>query len=362
VDSGDPCVAPICDPASGVCGVPVADGTACDDGNVCTANDACVSGVCTSAPTAGGTCDDGDPCTVGDTCTGGACAGAAKTCPSDGNACTADTCNPADGSCGLPVGDGGPCDDGDLCTTDTTCTGGVCGGGTSVTCSDDGDPCTADVCDPATGSCGMPAADGAPCDDGEQCTLPDGCTGGICSGPTYAGCADPEAQLTCLISGLAGSTFKCPIRLVRGSEAAAPPTALQFNMLYDGTQVTLDHFLDGEKCFPNGVCVPYKIPGTFTALDTGHSVSLSPTLASWVDGGSVLLSNSGDPTAVLTDAYWGSGIVVGNDLIFEAVFILDQEIPAATPVEVTLDKVVASDQAATALPVQIQDLVITTSP
>jgi hypothetical protein len=45
---------------------------------------------------------------------------------------------------------------------------------------DDGNVCTADACDAATG-CVHLAADG-PCDDGSSCTVDDACSGGACAG------------------------------------------------------------------------------------------------------------------------------------------------------------------------------------
>src|SRR5439155_26093691 len=50
--ASDQChVAGLCDPASGVCSNPaVANGTACDDGDLCTVSDACQAGACVGAP------------------------------------------------------------------------------------------------------------------------------------------------------------------------------------------------------------------------------------------------------------------------------------------------------------------------
>ena len=54
----------------------------------------------------------------------------------------------------------------------------------SIAMVDDGDPCTRDECDPATGGINHPPATGGiPCDDGEICTLDDVCNGaGECTG------------------------------------------------------------------------------------------------------------------------------------------------------------------------------------
>jgi hypothetical protein len=50
--ASDQChAAGVCDPASGSCSNPaLADGTPCDDRNICTAGDSCQSGTCAGAP------------------------------------------------------------------------------------------------------------------------------------------------------------------------------------------------------------------------------------------------------------------------------------------------------------------------
>jgi MYXO-CTERM domain-containing protein len=110
-----------CNATTGVCDYPLkANGTNCNDSNACTQQDSCQSGVCTGmnpvtcvpsdqchvagtcdtstgvcsnpAKADGTACDDGNMCTVTDVCTAGACApGAARNCD-DSIACTADSC------------------------------------------------------------------------------------------------------------------------------------------------------------------------------------------------------------------------------------------------------------------------------
>ncbi len=56
---------------------------------------------------------------------------------------------------------------------------------------DDGNPCTNDACDAASGSCSHTFNDGAACDDGDACTTGDSCSGGVCAGTIVtcdAGC------------------------------------------------------------------------------------------------------------------------------------------------------------------------------
>ncbi len=74
-DDGNPCTAPdAC--AGGVCVGTNDDGAACDDGNACTAPDLCAGGVCTGTPDDGASCDDGDACSRPDTCIAGICVSA----------------------------------------------------------------------------------------------------------------------------------------------------------------------------------------------------------------------------------------------------------------------------------------------
>jgi len=158
-DDGDACTtSDTC--ASGTCA-----GTAmnCDDSNECTA-DSCSAGSCVNTPVTNGTaCDDGDLCTTLDTCSSGTCTGAAVDCD-DGDACTTDTCDSGDGSCdNTAVADGMTCDDDDLCTTGETCISGSCSG-TLVDCND-GDPCTIDTCSPTDGSCFHTDNTAPQCDD-----------------------------------------------------------------------------------------------------------------------------------------------------------------------------------------------------
>jgi hypothetical protein len=157
----------------------------CDDGNPCTVDDTCYQGHCWGTASSGATCDDHNACTADDRCYVGGCYGA--TTPLDGTAC----------------------DDGDLCRTGKTCQDGYCGPGTLVACAeddgntcngsegcfysiydpigcytynvpvcDDGNVCTDDSCDPASGC--HHENNVAPCDDGNACTADDVCADGLC--------------------------------------------------------------------------------------------------------------------------------------------------------------------------------------
>ena len=206
------------------------DGEPCDDGDDCTAVDACFAGVCVGS---GGACDDGNPCTTDgcgadgdcihtfnalpcddgsactsdDHCSGGKCRGETLDCD-DGEPCTIDVCSPTEGCTWTDLV--GPCDDGDACTDGDACVAGECTPGAPKSC-DDLNPCTVDDCDADLG-CSHDVVDGA-CDDGDACTTDDYCQDGLCTGALVicddgnpctsdycdpdAGCAFAPNQLGC---------------------------------------------------------------------------------------------------------------------------------------------------------------------
>ena len=204
----NPCTVDSCDQATGQCKF---EAKSCDDGNACT-NDSCnpVSGLCVNAPKS---CDDGIACTA-DSCVAGACVneprndqcadnnlcngaevcdparmgcvpGTPKSCD-DGNLCTSDSCNPATGACtnaAVSCNDQNPCTN-DSCNPATgTCT-------FEAKSCDDNNPCTIDSCNAATGTCRNVAKS---CDDGVACTA-DACVAGECvHTPDNNQCSDNNA-------------------------------------------------------------------------------------------------------------------------------------------------------------------------
>ena len=401
-DDSNPCTVDACDPATGACGVDAVEGTPCDaDGDGCTQADACSAGVCTAGvpldcsgagtacstgvctstgPTAascvadptpqeGSPCDDGDLCTVDDTCAAGSCAGSPKSCPDDGDPCTIDACVPATGACASPAPNGTPCDaDDDGCTDGDVCLAGSCTAGGAVDCSAVGDACNVGLCEstgPASWQC---AADpvplnGATCDDAEPCTVPDTCDGGSCGGPTFPACEDPAAGLICLLAGLTGETVVCELRVARADQAALPAVNLQGDWVWDGTAATLEQLQDGEKCFAPGICVPWDIPSSFTALQSGHSVNLDPSdPATWVGTGRMLVAHLQLPDTALTDAYVDGPLIQGESLVLTARFVLKKDIPAEAPVAVAFLDVIASDQKLAPLTTEALALVLRTVP
>ncbi len=160
----------------GTCkGTPKPDNTPCDDGNDCTVNDTCRGGSCISGSNAA----DLTPCTtsgLGLCATNTVCLSVplpdipsfcaplnpsdVVACPSSGNKCQPNRCDPGTGECKL----------------------------FTIPCN--GDPCSTGQCDPSTGSC-VAGNEGAPCDDGNVCTNDDQCHSGKCVG--IAGATPPTA-------------------------------------------------------------------------------------------------------------------------------------------------------------------------
>jgi hypothetical protein len=199
----------VCDTATGVCTNPdKANGTACNDSNACTQTDTCESGacvgsnpvtctaldqchavgvcdtatgVCSNPDKANGTaCNDGNACTQTDTCESGACVGGNPViCMALDQCHEIGVCNTGTGVCTNPdKANGTACNDGNACTQTDTCQAGACVGGNPVVCNDN-NPCTDEVCNPATGGCVITPNDGNSCTDNNVCTT-DTCSAGAC--------------------------------------------------------------------------------------------------------------------------------------------------------------------------------------
>ncbi len=231
----DSCLIGACNASTGACeALPANEGGACDDGDNCTIGDACSNGICDSEPldcsglddacnlgvcnetlgtcetapaNEGGTCDDLNPCTENDSCASGVCAGTPKDCSSLDSACSVGVCNASTGVCeALPANEGNNCDDGDNCTMLDACTNGVCAGA-AVDCSGLNDGCNVGACNAGTGFCeAIPANEGGGCDDGDLCTTLDACTNGVCVG-SAVDCSSLDDQ--CLVGACNPSTGVC---------------------------------------------------------------------------------------------------------------------------------------------------------
>jgi len=214
----------VCNPLTGLCSNPAKlNGTTCNDGSLCTGDDACQDGQCVGAPVTctavsqchepgtcnpltglcsnpqrdnGASCNDGNLCTGFDKCKDGVCVGAATRCTALDQCHEPGTCNPATGACSNPrKDDGDMCDDGDLCTRNDQCQSGVCESGNPVQCSVMDQCHNAGVCDPETGLCSNPVKeDGTACDDGLICSALDICQNGVCQTGDSLDCSEYDTS------------------------------------------------------------------------------------------------------------------------------------------------------------------------
>ncbi|MBI4814718.1 MAG: hypothetical protein HY791_00590 [Deltaproteobacteria bacterium] len=150
----------------------------CDDGNPCTL-DSCSSGACVHQPSPTGiSCANADACDGAETCDGaGQCVPGAPLVIDDGNPCTADGCDPSGGPRHDPEPTGASCSNANACDGDEACDGaGACLAGTPPVI-DDGNSCTVDDCVPASGVTHVAASAGASCSNQDACDGEETCDG-----------------------------------------------------------------------------------------------------------------------------------------------------------------------------------------
>ncbi|MBW1810093.1 MAG: hypothetical protein JRJ87_17990, partial [Deltaproteobacteria bacterium] len=180
------------------------DGQACHDSDPCNGDETCQAGQCSPGtlldcstnlacqigscqtgvgcvlnPVADGTtCDNQDVCDGPDQCLGGQCQsiGPAIDC-TDADPCTTDLCDPLTGCLSPPAPDGTSCTNHDPCDGEETCRSGVCTNGAPLDC-DDQNSCTIDSCVPAL------RCKHEPFPDGDNCGRCGQCLDGVCDGDT----------------------------------------------------------------------------------------------------------------------------------------------------------------------------------
>ena len=203
----NPCTDDACQPEVG-CTFTANNGP-CNDGTMCTTGDHCAEGMCkptgfltcndnnpctddTCDPDTGcvtsdnqNPCNDGDKCTVTDVCTNGQCTGSGALNCNDGNVCTDDSCNPDTGC--VSSNNQADCNDDNLCTPFDKCLDGECIGSGAVDCNDN-NICTDEECLPAQGC--VKTNNTTSCEDGDQCTLNDQCSGSQCQPGNALECND----------------------------------------------------------------------------------------------------------------------------------------------------------------------------
>jgi hypothetical protein len=110
-------------------------------------------------------CNDGDACTASDACAAGTCKGTPVVCD-DHNPCTTDACDKVLGKC-VSAPNTLACDDGNACTEGDVCASSACAGKPKV-CNDN-NPATQDSCDPKSGCVYTPVPPCVPATCGGYC-------------------------------------------------------------------------------------------------------------------------------------------------------------------------------------------------
>jgi hypothetical protein len=185
-DENNDCKSGAC--SDGVCCNSACGGNDKNDCQACSAKEgASKDGVCTLR--SGRTCNDGNACTKVDLCVdstlapGSICQGTMPViCQAKDQCHSVGVCNTGTGVCTNPaLPDATSCNDGNQCTVGDVCTAGVCRAGPAKSCPTP-DQCH-NLCDAMTGACNPPKPDNTRCDDGNKCTTgQDVCKAGICTG------------------------------------------------------------------------------------------------------------------------------------------------------------------------------------
>ena len=288
--SDDPCQVNICVPDTGECKpVAVPDGKTCDDGNVCTTVDQCISGSCIGSKplkcddgddctqdfcdpvhgcehhgTLGNTCDDNDPCTTGDTCTEHGCEGQhvpGCNCADD------DECK----ALFLSLG-------GNLCQAKVKCENHKCQAVTlaePIQCPASDIPCKANECDPSTGECVLlNLPDGRHCFDSMKCITAGLChqgecqpIGDICDTPPANECTDAYTLKVWDETGTCdGSKGKC---------------------VYGFTTVTCGYVCADGVCLDNKGGLQLHVMNAGMDTLTVDGITVRCVIGEWVQSGAV---------------------------------------------------------------------------
>ncbi len=196
-------VGQVCSTDSGTAGHCATKGVCCD--GCITPSGACFKGEDPGACGVGGracvNCDDNLACNGREACKAGKCVDGLELNCDDGNVCTKDGCDEATG-CTHVVDEGAGCSDGNGCTVNDKCNSNGACKGTPKVC-DDGNDCTSDSCN--AGTCEFePVADDTTCDDGSSCTTDTTCQSGVCTANGDVTCHDtsnPCVTSSCGSSG-----------------------------------------------------------------------------------------------------------------------------------------------------------------
>ena len=204
------------------------------------------------------------------------------------------------------------CDDSDACTRLSRCEGGVCLAGLPLSC-DDGNACTASVCDPALGCRNEPAV-GVGCDDGDPCTTDDVCRdAGECAGlpDTDCTCASDVDCQTLDDSNRCNGELRCEggfCRLDQRSRIVCPSAgACRVNICVPATGSCELAFApdgagcdDGNPCTTEDACLAGRcsgVPGVCSCSDGDDCKALQPPSYDLCQGPLVCLAGVCAPDA-----------------------------------------------------------------
>jgi len=286
-DDANPCTADTCQAATGACVFSATNATVCNDQNACTVGDFCSAGACVGGSAK--PCNDFNPCTADScdkasgTCVFTAIAGCASTCKTDSD-CAASTdpclinyCDSNKAACASKAATNlTPCNDKNACSATDICFGGVCQGTAFKTCND-GQLCTTDSCDVATGTCAF-APNTAACSDGDPCTLPDVCAAGACVPGAVKVCSDNnpctadscnKQSGNCSFQGIPGCGGYC----ASNADCPAPQnTCASSSCDLTTKQCTGASVADGTTCNDNNACTSASTCQAGTCIGTGTKV------------------------------------------------------------------------------------------
>ena len=244
-------------------------------------------------------CGDGRYCNGAETCNLGTSTCQSGTPPvcNDGNVCTTDTCNDATGCVYTPVAAGTFCSDGLPCNGSETCDGsGVCQSGPPLVCNDS-NPCTGDSCVDPAGCVYTPVAAGTSCSDGVYCNGNETCNGGgVCQAGIAVSCDDGVA---CTVDSCNETTDSC-----------------------DHTACGMIVEAVGSRYL--AVTLPAGLASV--ALRVG-SVGLL-CLPKYVDMGGLLT----DAPVFRSSAEWGTVFVRGRPIVPSRAYTVQAEVTAGTPI------------------------------
>jgi hypothetical protein len=249
----------------------------CDDSNGCT-NNVCVN------PGPNGMCTFPSNVPAGQCCNP---AGGGLSPIDDGNCCTTDTCDPANGSVGhAPVADG------------TDCSAPAPG------CGDDGNPCTLHSCQ--AGSCAAQDITAIPCAADAECTAASGGASNTCGGlnPGFCDCvANPPLTIECDAGEKPNPECfqegdKVVLRVELGG-GTLPINGAQFRLTYDCDCLDFLSIAPGSACDEGS---PYEVEIFEQVNESSCSIFYAVGINLIQNGG----SNDGGTLACLSFAKTGA--------------------------------------------------------